>query len=76
LHKLRLVALAGMLACSVKVFAFDMSQLAGIYRVLSFLGLGGSLMCLGYVYNRFGPKPRVELELPPYDDVVTDTAQL
>lgn len=55
---LRVVALCGMLVCSIKVFAFDMRQLEGLLRVLSFLGLGASLMGLGYVYNRFTPARR------------------
>jgi uncharacterized membrane protein len=64
-QQLRVIALLGMLACSVKVFGYDMRELQGIYRVLSFLGLGASLMALGYVYNRFGPKPRPRVEAQP-----------
>ncbi len=36
-----------------KVFLVDMSELAGIYRVISFLGLGAGLLGLGYAYQRF-----------------------
>ncbi|MCA8916947.1 MAG: DUF2339 domain-containing protein [Planctomycetes bacterium] len=83
-RQLRVIALVGMLACSLKVFTYDMRQLQGIFRVLSFLGLGASLMALGYIYNRFGPKPRPKLpetatetlELPSYSEILTDTAPL
>ncbi|MCB9893033.1 MAG: DUF2339 domain-containing protein [Planctomycetes bacterium] len=81
-RQLRVIALVGMLACSVKVFTYDMRQLQGILRVMSFLGLGVSLMALGYVYNRFGPKPRpVEVspeppELPAYSEILTDTTPI
>lgn len=36
-----------------KVFLVDMSELAGIFRVISFLGLGAGLLGLGYAYQRF-----------------------
>lgn len=62
---LRVLALLGMLACSIKVFGYDMRELEGIYRVLSFLGLGASLMLLGYLYNRFGPKPAPRTTIAP-----------
>ena len=78
-RQLRVIALLGMLACSIKVFAYDMRHLEGILRVLSFLGLGVSLMALGYVYNRFGPKPQPKpetLELPEFDEILTDTAPI
>jgi uncharacterized membrane protein len=35
------------------VFAVDMSDLAGLWRVLSFLALGLALIGLGVVYRRF-----------------------
>ena len=37
----------------IKVFAIDMSGLTGLWRVLSFLGLGLALIGLGVVYRRF-----------------------
>jgi uncharacterized membrane protein len=40
------------LVCA-KVFLVDMSDLAGLWRVLSFLGLGLALIGLGAVYRRF-----------------------
>lgn len=36
----------------IKVFFFDMSQLDGIYRILSFMGLGLCLLAMAYVHNR------------------------
>lgn len=37
----------------IKVFIFDMSHLAGIWRILSLLGLGLSLIAVGFVYLKF-----------------------
>lgn len=41
-----------------KAFLFDMSELEGIWRALSFMGLGVALIGIGLVYQRllFGPK--------------------
>ena len=36
----------------LKVFLFDMATLTGLYRALSFLGLGASLVAIGYLYQR------------------------
>jgi uncharacterized membrane protein len=42
-----------------KVFLFDMADLAGIWRALSFIGLGLVLVGIGYLYQRllFPPRP-------------------
>lgn len=37
---------------TVKVFAIDMADLAGIWRALSFIGLGLVLVGIGYLYQR------------------------
>jgi uncharacterized membrane protein len=37
----------------LKVFLYDMSDLTGLYRVASFLGLGLTLIAIGHVYRRF-----------------------
>ena len=50
---LRYASLVVMLVTVVKVFAFDMADLTGLYRVASFLGLGFSLVGIGYFYQRF-----------------------
>ena len=50
---LRYASLAVMLLTVAKVFAFDIARLDDLYRVLSFVGLGLSLLGLGYVYQRF-----------------------
>src|SRR6185312_5380183 len=49
---LRWASLAVVVLAMGKVFLFDASQLTGLYRVASFLGLGLSLMAIGYVYQR------------------------
>ncbi len=50
---LRYASLAIILVTIGKVFLFDMAALEGLYRALSFLGLGGSLVGIGYLYQRF-----------------------
>jgi uncharacterized membrane protein len=46
-------ALAVLLLTISKVFLFDMAELQGLYRVASFLGLGLSLVGIGFLYQRF-----------------------
>ncbi len=53
---LRLAALAIVGLAAAKVFLIDMSGLVGLWRVLSFLGLGLTLIGLGAVYRRFVAK--------------------
>jgi uncharacterized membrane protein len=50
---LRWASLLMMLLTIVKVFIFDMADLHDLERVLSFAGLGLSLMALAFVYQRF-----------------------
>ncbi|MBF0188753.1 MAG: DUF2339 domain-containing protein [Magnetococcales bacterium] len=64
-QKLRLGAL-GVIGLTVgKVFLYDMSELTGLYRVFSFLGLGLSLLALSHVYTRFvtGAVPQKQTEV-------------
>lgn len=49
----RLASMGFMVLTVVKVFIFDAAELQGLYRVLSFLGLGLSLMGLSYFYHRY-----------------------
>lgn len=61
-------SLAIMMLAVVKVFIFDAAELRDLYRVLSFLGLGFSLIALGYVYQRFVfKKPDSPVAAPPPD---------
>jgi len=53
---LRYGALAIILIAVAKVFLLDMSALTGIFRVLSFLGLGLALVAIGFCYQRFVPR--------------------
>ncbi len=50
---LRYASLVVMLLSVGKVFLYDMSNLTDLYRVLSFFGLGMSLLALAWVYQRF-----------------------
>jgi uncharacterized membrane protein len=49
----RLAALGVVALVVAKVFLLDMGNLDGLWRVLSFLGLGLSLIGLGAVFRRF-----------------------
>ncbi len=51
--ELRYGSLALVLFTVAKVFVWDMSALTGLYRALSFLGLGACLVGIGYLYQRF-----------------------
>jgi uncharacterized membrane protein len=55
---LRYVSLALLLVTVGKVFLIDMAALTGLLRVASFLGLGLSLIGIGYFYQRFVFPPR------------------
>jgi uncharacterized membrane protein len=50
---LRYASLAVLVIAVIKVFLFDMAGLTGLYRAASFLGLGLSLVGIGYLYQRF-----------------------
>ncbi len=50
---LRRASLAVTLLAVAKVFLHDASNLTGLYRVVSFLGLGASLLGLAFVYQKF-----------------------
>ena len=48
-----MAGLAFLVLTVVKVFLYDLSSLRGLYRVLSFLGLGVSLILVSLLYQRF-----------------------
>lgn len=50
---LRYASLGLILLVVAKVFLWDVSWLTGLYRVASFLGLGFSLVSIGFFYQRF-----------------------
>jgi uncharacterized membrane protein len=52
-REIRLAALAVIALVTFKVFLVDMDTLVGLWRVLSFLGLGLALIGLGAIYRRF-----------------------
>lgn len=49
---LRVASAAVVVLTVLKVFLIDMSDLTGIYRALSFLGLGAVLISIGWFYQR------------------------
>ena len=58
---IRRASLVVMMIAVAKVFIFDASVLQGLYRVLSFFGLGIVLIALSWFYSRFvfvAPKTR------------------
>ena len=61
---LRLAALGVIGLTVLKAFLVDMGGLGGLWRVLSFLGLGLALIALGWVYRRFVVAPGPVLTPP------------
>jgi uncharacterized membrane protein len=55
----RLASAAVIILTVAKVFLYDMAGLTGIFRALSFIGLGLVLVGIGYLYQRllFRPRP-------------------
>jgi uncharacterized membrane protein len=49
---LRIASAALISVAVLKVFLFDMSELEGVLRALSFIGLGGVLIGIGLFYQR------------------------
>jgi uncharacterized membrane protein len=62
----RLCSAAVVLLTVGKVFLVDMSGLTGVWRALSFIGLGLVLVGIGYLYQRllFAKKPPAEVAVP------------
>ena len=55
---LRYASLAVLMLTVGKVFLLDMAALSGLWRAVSFLGLGASLVAIGWLYQRFVfPRP-------------------
>ena len=56
----RIASGAVILLTVLKVFFIDMSDLTGVWRALSFIGLGLVLIGIGYLYQRllFAPRPQ------------------
>jgi uncharacterized membrane protein len=50
---LRIVSLGFLLLTVAKVFLYDLGQLTGLYRIVSFLALGVSLIVVSLLYQRF-----------------------
>ena len=55
---LRLAALAVIVLAAFKVFLLDLAGLEGLWRAMSFIGLGGSLMGIAYLYRWLMPPER------------------
>jgi uncharacterized membrane protein len=60
----RLASAAVVLLTIAKVFLIDMADLAGIWRALSFIGLGLVLVGIGYLYQRLLFPPRRAAAMP------------
>jgi uncharacterized membrane protein len=61
---LRIAAIAIFALTVAKAFLFDMSTMTGIFRALSFLGLGAALIGVALLYQRFVLRPDDEEEEP------------
>jgi uncharacterized membrane protein len=62
---MRIASLAVMILTAGKVFLYDASQLTGLMRVVSFLGLGLSLLGISWFYSRFVFRPLPVTENAP-----------
>jgi uncharacterized membrane protein len=49
---MRFASAAVIILATAKVFLIDLANLAGIWRALSFIGLGLVLVGIGYLYQR------------------------
>ena len=56
LRGLRLVSLGFLMLTVGKVFLYDLGQLTGLYRIVSFMALGVSLILVSLLYQRFAPR--------------------
>lgn len=56
LRTLRLVSLGFLVLTVAKVFLYDLGHLQGVPRILSFLGLGISLVLVSLLYQRFAAR--------------------
>jgi uncharacterized membrane protein len=63
--EVRLAALGVIALVTFKVFLVDMDALVGLWRVLSFLGLGLALIALGAIYRRFVTVTPAAAAAPP-----------
>ena len=59
-QNVRYAGLAVMTLVVLKVFLADMADLSGLLRIFSFMGLGASLVGIGWLYTRFLPPPAPE----------------
>ncbi|MGE0419247.1 MAG: DUF2339 domain-containing protein [Acetobacteraceae bacterium] len=64
IRPLRLSALGIIGLATAKVFLVDMGELTGLWRVLSFLGLGLALIGFGALYRRLSGGPAVPTDEP------------
>ncbi|MCH8863070.1 MAG: DUF2339 domain-containing protein [Proteobacteria bacterium] len=71
---LRHASLAVLMLAILKVFFFDLGQLEGLWRALSFMGLGAVLVGIGYLYRRFVFPPGQEAGEEPGEEAVPDEA--
>jgi hypothetical protein len=55
---LRLQGLALLLACILKLFAYDLRHLETMYYILSFIALGLIMLCVSWIYTRFREQVR------------------
>jgi uncharacterized membrane protein len=60
----RLASAVVILITVVKVFLFDLAGIGGVWRALSFIGLGLVLVGIGWLYQRLLFPPRSETAAP------------
>jgi uncharacterized membrane protein len=68
----RLASTAVVALAIVKVFLFDMAGLTGIFRALSFIGLGAVLIGIGWLYQRMLFPARPDAATPDASTTIAD----
>jgi uncharacterized membrane protein len=59
-QNIRYGGLAILVLAVLKVFAYDLFELGGLWRIASMIGLGLCLIGVGWLYTRFVQKPKIE----------------
>ncbi|MGH3627999.1 MAG: DUF2339 domain-containing protein, partial [Sciscionella sp.] len=66
----RNVALGLLLLTVAKVFAYDLSTLTSLYRVISFIALGLLLLTAAFAYQRLRPPPAADMRSLPQEPAI------
>lgn len=63
--RIQRIGLAVLACVALKVFLWDVRSLDGFWRAISFLGLGASLIALGWLFQKLNRSLAHPTEAPP-----------